>query len=383
MIIVLFSFCVSLSPVQNIEQMLGEIDPRRLRETVEKLASFPTRNTLSPELTKACEWLADEYRKIPGMQVEMMRYILPKGRRVPEEKEVVQVIARLPGEEDRVVLVGGHIDSLNLREDALSGRAPGANDDGSGTALALELARVMSKHKWKHTLVFCAFSGEEQGLHGARALAKRAKAEGWKIEAVFNNDTVGSSGNLNGQKETTRVRLFSEGSENHESRELARWIEWLTRGSNFSVKLVFRRDRYGRGGDHIPFNDEGYNAVRFIEVHEEYTRQHTEDDLPEHMDFEYLANVARLNLMAMASLANAGEPPTDVRMEMRQGHDTFLTWKATPGVKYIVYWRETTSPIWQNAQHVGETNRVTIEKVNKDDHVFAVGAEGGIPVVVR
>lgn len=379
----LVSFLVVLSPVQNIEKMLEEISPRRLRETVEKLASFHTRNTLSPELTKACEWIAEEYRSIPGLQAEIMRYTLPKGRRVPEDKEVVQVIARLPGEDDKIILVGGHIDSLNLREDPMTGRAPGANDDGSGTALALELARVMSKYKWKHTLVFCAFSGEEQGLHGARALAKKAKAEGWKIEAVLNNDTVGSSENLNGQKEPTRVRVFSEESENHQSRELARWMEWLTRDSEFNIKLVFRRDRFGRSGDHVPFNDEGYTAVRFVEVHEEYTRQHTENDLPEHMDFEYLANVARVNLITMASLANAGEQPSDVRMEMRQGHDTTLTWKATPGVKYIVYWRETTSPIWQNVKHVGETNHVTIEKVNKDDHIFAVGAEGGIPILVR
>ncbi|HVL38982.1 MAG TPA: M28 family metallopeptidase [Fimbriimonadaceae bacterium] len=376
----------------DLDSLLRQVDERRLRSTVEKLASFHTRNTLSATLNEAAEWLAAEYRKIPGVQVELMKYALPRGRRVPEDKEVVQVVATLPGATDRRILVGGHLDSLNLQVDAATGRAPGANDDASGVALALEIARVMSARKWNQTMVFVGFTGEEQGLHGARALARRAKAEGWKLEAVLNNDTVGSSSNLAGQKDETRVRVFSDefvpsqtNPNGHNSRELARFIELATRGkvSNFGVKLVMRRDRFGRGGDHTPFADEGYDAVRFIEVYEEYTRQHTPHDLPEFMDWAYLANVTRINLAAMATLAQAGPAPTNVRIRMNQGHDTTLTWTASPGTRYVVYWRDTASATWQGQREVGAVETATIEKVNKDDHLFAVGAIGGVPVAAR
>jgi Zn-dependent M28 family amino/carboxypeptidase len=380
---------IALLLVQTPGAMTKEISADRMRATVEKLASFNTRNTNTPGLTEAAEWVAGEYRKIPGLQVEIMRYTAPKSRRVPEEKEVVQVIAQLPGEDEQLVMVGGHLDSVNLAADIQTGRAPGANDDASGTALALEIARVMSKRKWKHTLMFVAFSGEEQGLLGSTALAKRARAEDWKIIGLLSNDMVGNSGNNSGQKDTKRVRVFSEEAPTapkpaHQSRELARYIEFLTRSNkDFNVKLVFRKDRFGRGGDHSPFNDQGFNAVRFVEVHEEYSRQHTLDDLPKYMDWAYLSNVARLNLIAMSSLANADSPPSDVRIDRRQGHDTTITWKASQGVKYVVYWRETTSPTWQASRNVGAANTATIAKVNKDDHVFAVGAEGGIPVEAK
>jgi hypothetical protein len=362
-----------------------QIDESRLRATVERLAGFNTRNTLSPGLTDAVSWLAGEYRKIPGLEVEVMKYTAPKGRRVPEDKEVSQVIATLKGQDSRVIMVGGHLDSLNLRAtDAATGRAPGANDDASGTALALEVARAMAAKKWKHTLMFVGFTGEEQGLLGSRALAQRAKKEGWIIDAVLSNDTVGSSGNKNGQKDEKHIRVFSEEKDTHQSRELARFIEWTSRSvPNFGVKLVFRKDRFGRGGDHSPFNDEGFNAVRFVEVHEEYSRQHTPDDLPEFMDWKYLANAARVNLVAMSALANAGLQPKNVRIDTRQGHDTTINWEAEPDVEYVVYWRETTSPIWNGAEMVGKVKTFTKSKVNKDDHIFAVGAVGGIPVEAR
>jgi hypothetical protein len=377
-----------------IESMLAQVDAGRLRATVERLASFHTRNTLSPALEESAEWLANEYRKIPGMQVESMRYTVPRSRRVPEEKEVVQVVAMLPGtggpdpKSSRMVIVGGHLDSLNVQVDAATGRAPGANDDASGVALALELARVMSGRKWSQTLVFVGWTGEEQGLYGARAMATRAKSEGWKIDAVLSNDTVGSSSNLAGQSDPHRVRIFSQEpgeGDGHSSRELARHLEWLTRDQvdGFGIKLVFRNDRFGRGGDHTPFMQQGFSAVRFIEVHEEYSRQHTPDDLPEHMDWAYLANVAKMNLIGMAALGAAAEPPANVRVDLRQGHDTTLTWNATPGVRYRVYWRDTASPTWQGSMQVGEGGRARIERINKDDHFFAVGAEGGVPVLAR
>lgn len=382
-----------MTDILIVAAMLQQVNPQRLRSDVETLAVFHTRNTLSQEIEKATEWLAEQYRKIPNVEVEIMRYTLPKGRRVPEERVVSQVIAKIKGETGKVIIVGGHLDSLNLQADSVNGRSPGANDDASGTVLALEVARIMSQKKWKHTLVFVGFTGEEQGLHGSRALAKKAKSENWDIMAVLNNDTVGSSQNKVGQSDTKRVRVFSEENENHQSRELARFIEWLTSERNeewknqqkpdFGIKLVLRRDRFGRGGDHIPFAEEGYAAVRFIEVFEEYTRQHTEDDLPQYMDWNYLANVTRMNLIAMAALANAGEPPKNVRIRMEQSHDTTLTWDAEPAIDYVVYWRETTSAVWEGAIRVGKTNTHTLSLVNKDDHIFAVGAAGGVPVLAR
>lgn len=392
MLVAAILMAISHSSGPDLASLLSEVDPKRIRETVEHLAAFNTRNTNTPELIEAANWMADQYRKIPGLHVELMKYQVEKGRRVPEDKQVVQVVAVLPGTDDRRIIMGGHMDSINMQPDAdvYKSRAPGANDDLSGAAATLEVARILSQRKWPHTLVFVAFTGEEQGLLGSRALAKRAAEEGWKIDAVLSNDMIGSSGNKLGEKDTKRVRVFSEESERtaekpHNSRELARFIEWTTRGKvkNFGVKLVFRKDRFGRGGDHSPFNDLGFNGVRFTEVFEEYSRQHTPDDLPEFMDWSYLANSARINLATMVSLAVAGDPPKNVRIKMDQSQDTTLSWSGTKGTPYIVYWRETTSPTWEGSREVGESETVVIPRVNKDDHIFAVGAAGGVPVLAH
>lgn len=365
------------------------IDADRMRKEVEYLANFPTRNTNTPHLTVAAEWMLERYREIPGIEAELWPYKVVAGRRIVADKEVVEVVASLKGSTDRRILIGGHLDTINMSQgaDPFTSKAPGANDDASGTIVALELARAMAQVPHKNTCMFAAFTGEEQGLLGSRALAQRAKAEGWKLGAVLSNDMVGNSSNNHGQKDDRRVRVFSDepSTENPtaNSRELARFVEWITRGrvKGFAVKLVFRADRFGRGGDHTPFHQAGFPAVRVVEVHEEYSRQHTDADLAKAMDWKYMANCARINLLAYASLANADEPPTNVRVVRDQGHDTTITWKATPGVCYAVYWRETTSPIYQEVAHAGEVDKFTVKKVNKDDHVFAVGAEGGCPVV--
>lgn len=392
----LLALLIAMSAQPTPADLAAQVDAKRLRTTVEKLASFNTRNTLSPILKDSAEWLANEFRSIPGVQATLFEYTLPKGRRVPEDKKVVQVVAWLNGKDAmatslaelrgrRVVMVGGHMDSLNLQVDAETGRAPGANDDASGVAVALEMARLMAPHAWSQTVVFVGWTGEEQGLHGSRALATFAKENGWDLEAVLSNDTVGSSSNKAGQKNDKQVRVFSDEDETHLARELARVIEWNARKNlkGFGVKLVLRADRFGRGGDHTPFAQAGFNAVRFIEVHEEYTRQHTPDDLPEHMDWAYLANVARTNLVSLALLAQAGPEPKNVRLVRDQSHDTTLEWDAEPGVRYVVYWRDTASASWQGAKEVGSVGKTVLPKINKDDHLFAVGAVGGVPVPAR
>jgi hypothetical protein len=381
-------FLVSLALYLQVPvDLTRQIQPDRMREVVAHLSAMPNRNTNNATLTEAAQYIAEQYRKIPGLQVEIMKYTLPKGSRIPVEKGVVEVVATLPGETDRRVIVGGHFDSINMQEPAnLDAVAPGANDDLSGMSQAMECARVMAQYKWKNTLVFVAFSGEEQGLYGSRALARRAKAEGWKIDAVLSSDIVGSSVSLNGQSDKHHVRVFSEESPLHNSRELARFIEWNSRGKlrGFSPTLVFRRDRFQRGGDHSSFNAEGYTAVRFTEAFEEFTRQHTKDDRLEFVDFNYLANVARLNLLTAAALANAGPNPENVRMAPRQAHDTIIRWTPAAGQKYTVYWRETNSPIWKASREVDAgKGEATIEKINKDDYFFAVGATGGVPIEAK
>lgn len=378
--------------ISSSAELAAQVDPKRIRASIEHLAAFNTRNTNTPELFQAAGWIAAQYSAIPGMKVELMKYEIEPSRRVPAKKEVVQVVATLPGADDRRIIMGGHFDSINMTEDADVFKSPasGANDDLSGAMATLEVARVLAQAKWKHTLVFVAFSGEEQGLLGSRALAKRATDELWKIDAVLSNDMIGNSSNNAGQRDSKQVRVFSEdrdpNSEHpHNSRELARFIQWTTQQhlKNFGVKLVFRKDRFGRGGDHSPFNEQGFNAVRLTEVFEEYTRQHTPADLPKDIDFAYLANGARVNLIAIAALANAAEPPGNVRVKMDQSHDTTLTWSGSAGTPYVVYWRNTTSPIWEEFKVVGQVDTALVQKVNKDDHIFAVGAEGGIPVVAR
>lgn len=367
---------------------LPKIDPGALRATVTKLSSWPTRHISSPTFDEAVDWIAGEYRKIPGAQVELMEYPVAKGPRVAADRTVRLVLCRLtpnaPDSQPGIVMMGGHLDTINMSGPAdVTLPSPGANDDASGTAATLEVARAMSARPRRHPMVFIAFTGEEQNLLSSRALAARAKAEGWTIDALLNNDIVGNSSDLQGERDARHVRVFSELSADHQARELARFMEWLQRtqgAKGFGAKLVFRNDRFGRGGDHTPFNQQGFTAVRLTETFEEYTRQHTDRDLPQYVDYEYLSRVAGLNLIAVDRLANAGPPPTRVRIGRQQGHDTVLTWTATPGVDYTVYWRDTASGPWAQAQRVGSVATITLKKVSHDEHEFAVGADGGIPV---
>lgn len=359
-------------------------DPAHLKATVEKLAAFNTRNTNTPELEETAMWVAEQMRKIPDLQVELMHYRVKKDdRRVPQDRKVVQVIGVLPGETDERILVGGHMDTINLHQDIYKGRAPGANDDASGVALTLESARLLSQKKWRQTLVFIAFSGEEQGLFGSEALAERAKSEGWKISAFFNNDTVGSSKKPSGEINRKFVRVFSSASTDTQSRELARYIEFVNRRNPVKVKLILRPDRFGRGGDHTPFNRKGFNAVRFTELYERYDHQHTDQDLPEFVDYNYLAAVTSANLNGIIPLAMAADPPAEVKVKIELNNDTTLSWHGTPGVKYQVYWRETTDAGWKKRVNVGAVSSYVAKGISKDDYVFGVAAEGGIPVEAK
>jgi hypothetical protein len=300
------------------------------------------------------------------------------------------------------VLVTGHYDSRNSDTFDAKGDAPGANDDASGTAVSSECARVLSKLKFPATIIFLTVAGEEQGLNGSKHFAQMAKQQGWNLEAVLNNDIVG--GNKSADQDASVVRVFSEGvpaaadekqlrqirnlggESDSPSRELARYIAEAGRTYDTGVKplLVFRLDRYLRGGDHYSFNQQGFAAVRFTEYREDYNHQHqnvrTENgveygDLPKFVDFDYVARVARLNAASLASLASAPAPPGNVRLVTANlENDSTLKWDASPGASgYEVVWRATSAPEWDHARAVGNVTRATM-KLSKDNVIFAVRA---------
>jgi len=418
---------------QHIESALKQVSSSRVKESIDKLVSFQTRSTLSAQdpasiaaghgIGAAREWIKSEfesYSKDCGGCLEVKTDTFTDGPadRIPKPTEITNVYAILKGTDPdsakRIVLVTGHYDSRNSDTLDTTGVAPGANDDGSGTAVSLECARVISRLTFPGTIVFLTVAGEEQGLNGSRHFAQMAKTGGWNIEAVLNNDIVG--GDSNPQQDARVVRVFSEGvpivasdtdlrlirnlggESDSVSRELARYVAEVARTYDGDVQpmLVFRLDRYLRGGDHSAFNREGYAAVRFTEFREDYNHQHqyvrTENgveygDLPKFVDFDYVAAVVGLNAATLASLASAPAPPANVHLLTKQlQNDSTLTWDASPGAAdYDLLWRATTSPEWDHRQSVGKVTRITLP-VSKDNVIFAVAAvdkEGhrSLPVV--
>jgi Zn-dependent M28 family amino/carboxypeptidase len=338
-------------------------------------------------------------------------FVNPPADRIPKPTQITNVYAVLKGSDPenarRIVLVTGHYDSRNGDTLDASGDAPGANDDASGTAVSLECARVLSKLKFPATMVFLTVAGEEQGLNGSEHLAQMAKAEGWQLEAVLNNDIVG--GDRSPGQNFGVVRVFSEslpaaatdaqlrairrlGGENDSpSRQLARYIAEIGRTYDSAVKpqLVFRLDRYLRGGDHYSFNQAGFAAVRLTEYRENYAHQHQnvrmEDgvqygDLPRFVNFDYVADVARINAATLASLASGPAPPANVRLLAKElQNDSTLEWDASSGglaSSYEVLWRATSSPDWEHAKPVGKETKVTLP-LSKDNLIFAVRAVDG------
>jgi len=334
----------------------------------------------------------------------------PPTERIPKATEITNVYAVLrgpdPAQADRIVLVTGHYDSRNSDPLNATDPAPGANDDGSGTAVSLECARVLSKAagtmKFRATIIFLAVAGEEQGLNGSKHFAQVAKEQKWKLEAVLNNDIVG--GNLGPQQDASVVRVFSEGlpaaasdaeikrvrmlggESDSSSRELARYIADVGRSYDAGVKplLIFRLDRFLRGGDHYSFNQQGFSAVRFTEFREDFNHQHqnvrTENgtefgDLPKFVNFEYVAHVTRLNSATLASLASAPAPPSNVKLATKNlENDTALTWVAAPGASsYEVVWRATNAADWEYLQPIPAGTRATLN-VSKDNVIFGVRA---------
>jgi acetylornithine deacetylase/succinyl-diaminopimelate desuccinylase-like protein len=405
----------------TIRNIAREIDARNVEQTIRKLVSFGTRNTNSEQnnstrgIGAARDWLYAEFLRIAEssggrMTVEKQSYQQPKAARVPEPIMVTNVVAALRGTQpesaDRMYVVSGHYDSMCGNPSDAKCDAPGANDDASGTAAVVEMARVMAKYKFDATIVFMAVAGEEQSLLGSTHFAEQAKQKNLNIDAMLTNDIIGNTLGGNGVRDRTTVRVFSEGVPSNEtqaeatsrrsvggendsaSRQLARFIKETAERyvPHIDVMMVYRRDRYGRGGDHIPFLERGYPAVRFTEVNEDFRHQHqnirTENgivygDLPEFVDFAYVADVARVNAVTLAMLALGPSRPKNVTTSARQAYDTELKWDANkePDIAgYEVVWRETTAAVWTNSKPVGNVTTFTLKGMSKDNYFFGVRA---------
>jgi Zn-dependent M28 family amino/carboxypeptidase len=399
-----------------LRTIAADVDAKALESTIRSLVGFGTRHTLSETKSEtrgigaARRWTQRRFEAISKdcggcLTIETPSEVVT-GRRVPNPTEVMNVLAIQKGttDPDRVIIIAGHIDSRVSDVMDFTSDAPGANDDASGVAAVIEAARVLSKHKFPATLVFAVLSGEEQGLYGGKILANHARAKGWKVEADLNNDIVGNSRGQSGVMNNTQVRVFSEGTKAVEtpeqansrrynggevdspSRNLARYMDGLADRylTNFDVIMVYRTDRYGRGGDQVPLLEAGYPAVRVTEAVENYDRQHqnlrTENGKPygdviEGVDFAYLSQVTRLNVVTMASLASAPPPPQGVKIEGAVSPDTKVSWTATPGAAgHRVWWRVTTDPQWRLNRWVPAAANTTLKDVVIDDFFFGVSA---------
>jgi Zn-dependent M28 family amino/carboxypeptidase len=388
----------------------------RLHDTIAHLVGFGTRHTLSDTksdkrgIGAARRWVKAQFEAISRECGGCIEVVTPSqvfsGERIPKPAEVMDVVAIKRGSSDprRVIVMSGHLDSRVTDIMNTTSDAPGANDDASGVAALMEAARLLSKQDNRATLVFAALSGEEQGLYGGKVLADYAVAQGWQVEADLNNDIVGNSRGQNGARDNTTVRVFSEGTRSTEtakqarvrnyfggevdspSRSVARYMASIADQylPDFRVKLVYRTDRYGRGGDQVEFLKAGYPAIRVSEGHEDYTRQHQDlrteggihyGDTLDGIDFRYLARVTALNTVTMAAMANAPAPPTGVTTEGALATDTTVSWRKVPGAAgYRVHWRDTTAPRWQYARTVGDVDKAVIKDVVIDDWFFGVSA---------
>ncbi len=413
----------------RIADLVTKVSDERLAATVKALQGFGTRNTLSRQddpvrgIGAAAAWIHAQFvAASPRLEVAFDDYEIPRqGDRIVRDVRVRNVMATLRGRSPRRIYVSGHFDSLarivrpagtapsgatatgpagagaqQRAADATGGFdwgnadnvAPGANDDGSGTALVMELARVFAQSgmEFDATLVFIALAGEEQGLVGAKLHAQKAAADKVQIDGVFNNDMVGNSAGGNGIVDAESVRVFAEGPEDSASRAMARFIQRVVARyvPSHTVRLIARHDRFGRGGDHTAFNQNGFAGVRITESNENFARQHTVDDTADAVDAIYMARNARVNVAAVATMAMAPAAPqvTDDRGRPQlgrqpSGYDARLQWKASEGaVAYRVFWREAWTPDWQHDVVVGNVTSFVMPNVSIDDYVFGVSAIG-------
>jgi Zn-dependent M28 family amino/carboxypeptidase len=418
-------------PSENLKMydIVKAVSADRLEKDIRILAGFGTRNTMSDTVSStrgigaARRWIKSEFEVISKacdncLEVYCLKNLVkPDGRRIKMDTWVVNVIAIQRGTKNpnSYVIMSGDIDSRNSDPSDPDGDAPGANDNASGMAGTIEAARVLSKYSFENSVVYVGLSGEEQGLYGGQHMAKVAKEEGWDIMGVLNNDMIGNIEGVDGVIENSTFRVFSEptpvtetdkqrgsrryygGEVDGVSRQLARYVHRMTNQyiDNLDAKMIYRLDRFGRGGHHKPFNDQGFPGIRIMETHENYNRQHqnirTENgiaygDVIEGVNFDYAAKLTAVNAITLAGLAWGPTPPKSVKIGGAVQASAKLVWdKSENAVGYKVHWRDTTSPQWEQSKYIGNVSEYTFEKLVIDNYLFgisAVSASGDESVVV-
>lgn len=410
------------SELPVLREMAAAVSADRIEADIRKLVGFGTRHTLSDTVSMtrgigaARRWVKAEFDRISEacggcLEVTYQRTLVEGGERLPRPVEIVNVIAVQRGTSDpgRYALMTGDIDSRASDPLDATTDAPGANDNASGVAGLLEAARILTRHSFDGSIAYAALSGEEQGLYGGGHLAEKARAEGWRLAAVLNNDMIGNIEGITGVVDNSTARVFSEGTRAVEtdreanmrrftggevdspSRNLARYIDRLADlyVPDLDVMLIYRLDRFGRGGHHRPFNDAGFAAVRIMEANEDYRRQHQDvriedgiayGDVIEGVDFHYAAKLTALNVVALASLAWAPAAPTGVRIRGAVSPNTTVAWspvnraQAPDLAGYRIYWRLTTAPEWDHSVFVGDTTGHTLVNQVIDDWFFGVAS---------
>jgi Zn-dependent M28 family amino/carboxypeptidase len=405
----------------RIHEIVRAVQPARIESDVRALAGFGTRHTMSDTVSPtrgigaARRWIYDEFQRISRecggcLDVRYVSEVVPGNpqSRIPVDTRVVNVVAIQRGQTDpgRYVIIQGHYDSRVTDALNATADAPGANDDASGTSAAIEAARVLSKHRFDASIAYAALAGEEQGLNGAQIFVRYAQANNWRIAGVLNNDIIGNTRGIGGQASNTTMRVFSPGVPadapaaelrrflysggelDVPSRQLARYVDRTADRyvPELDVQVIYRLDRFGRGGDHTPFFQAGYPAVRLTEMFEDYTRQHQDvrvengiahGDVPDAVDYPYTARITSLNLAALASLAWAPAAPDSVTIRGAVSANTTLRWQpvnAADLAGYRVYWRQPTSPTWDYSRWVGNVTEATLEGVIIDNYFFGVAA---------
>lgn len=406
----------------KLHQIVQQISEKNIEKDIVKLVNFGTRHTLSDTQSEtrgigaARRWIKSEFEQISQacggcLTIYYQSQIIQGEKRIPEATDVVSVIAIQRGSSDpnRYVLMSGDIDSRVSDVMDFTSDSPGANDNASGVAGTLEAARVLSQYKFNGSIVYAALAGEEQGLFGGKILAEAAQKAGWRLKAVLNNDMIGNIAGINGVINNASARVFAEGTRVTEtadeartrrftggevdspSRNLARYIDWIADRyiPNLDTMVIYRLDRFGRGGHHRPFNDLGYPAVRIMETNENYNHQHQDlrsengieyGDTLAGVNFPYTAKLTSLNAASLASMAWAPSPPAQVSIKGAVQASTTLSWSALDKKQnpqlagYKIYWRFTDAPQWQYSQFVGDVSEYTLDNVVIDNYFFGVAS---------
>ena len=423
-ILVVFLFTITTAIAQTdarIYEIIDAISSDQIKKNVTTLANFGTRHTLSDTVSTtrgigaARRWIKSEFENISAdcnncLNVSFQRDLVKKGAnaRIVKDVYVVNVVAIQKGTKypNRYIIMSGDIDSRISDPNNFTDDAPGANDNASGMAGTIEAARVLSKYSFDSSIIYLGLSGEEQGLFGGQGLVKQMKAEGWDIIGIFNNDMIGNITGVDGVVSNRDFRIFSEpvpatetedqrkarrfygGEVDGVSRQLARYVHKNTQTymPEMNPLMIYRLDRFGRGGHHRPFNDAGYAGIRIMEAHENYTQQHqdtrTENgidygDVLAHVNFEYAKKLTAVNALNMASLAWAPPTPEKVEIGGIVEPSAKFKWTKVPGaVGYKIYWRDTTSPTWDHSRYVGDINEYTLNGIVIDNYFFGIAAVG-------